>query len=191
VIVINLLDIESTGLEQSKGHRIIEVCMRMHDWPSRRLRGVWTQRINPMRSIEPKAQAVHGISLADLEGKPTWDVVGPQVARLLGATTLGVAHNASFDFPFIVEELLRIGAPLPAHMQVFDTMLEGRWATPLGKIPSLQELCFACDVPYDPALAHAAEYDVDRMTECFWRGIDWGFFNVPLLSAPTMEAIAA
>jgi len=65
------------------------------------------------------------------------------------------------------------------HTEVFDTMTEGRWATPDGKLPKLQELCFALEVEYDTNKAHAAEYDVDVMMECLWKGIDCGFFTLP------------
>lgn len=57
-------------------------------------------------------------------------------------------------------------------------MVQGRWATPMGKYPSLKELCFACDVPYDPEKAHGAEYDVDMMMQSFLFGYKLGFFKV-------------
>jgi len=63
--------------------------------------------------------------------------------------------------------------------QLSDTMTEGVWATHDGKKPSLQELCFACEVEYDPALAHAAAYDVDKMMDCFFKGLEWGYFELP------------
>ncbi|WP_342234587.1 3'-5' exonuclease [Inquilinus sp. OTU3971] len=192
--VINFTDIETTGLEQAKGHRIIEICCSTYIAATRKKVFTWTKRINPMRSIDAKAQAVHKISLADLAGCPTWDVVAPDVAKILGRTALLVAHNGnSFDFPFIGMELMRIGIT-PPDIQSFDTMVEGRWATATGKVPTLGELAYACDVPYDPEAAHAAEYDVDVMAECFWRGVDFGFFKpaieIPAVS-PAPLAIAA
>ncbi|CCG43365.1 3'-5' exonuclease [Magnetospirillum molischianum] len=175
--LITFLDTETTGLEQSEGHRLVEVCMRVYDLDTRKLRVNFVQRINPERSIAAAAQAVHGISLAELAGEPTWPAVAPKVHKILSSSAWAVAHNAAFDMPFVGLELVRIGMTCPS-VNVFCTMEEGRWATPNGKLPSLKELCFACDVPYDPSKAHAAEYDVDCMAQSFWRGLDWGFFSI-------------
>lgn len=178
--LITFLDTETTGLEQTEGHRLIEVCMRVYDLDTRRLKVNFVQRINPQRSIAAGAQAVHGISLADLAGEPLWEDVAPKVQKILTASTLAVAHNAEFDMPFIGLELIRINLDCPP-VEVFCTMEEGRWATPNGKLPSLKELCFACGIDYDPSKAHAAEYDVDVMANCFWRALDWGFFQPSVL----------
>jgi DNA polymerase-3 subunit epsilon len=65
------LDTETTGLEISQGHRIIEIaCVEM---VGRRL----TQRnfhyyLNPKREIDAAAQAIHGITLGFLADKPTF-----------------------------------------------------------------------------------------------------------------------
>jgi DNA polymerase-3 subunit epsilon len=171
------LDIETTGLEWGE-HRIVEVALLIYGEEGA-LRTKAVQRIDPQRSIQAKAQAVHGIALEMLVGCPTWEVVGPKFARLLDRCDLIVAHNGEdFDGPFVNHELQRLGLPA-MRAPIFDTMKSARWATPLGKLPSLQELCFACDVPYNPDQAHAAEYDVDRMMGCFFRGLDWGRFTLP------------
>lgn len=193
-MIVAGLDIETTGLDQSKGHRVIEVAMSLYDLDTRTLRGKFVQRINPQRSIDPGAQAVHGITFDMLTGCPTWEEVAPKVAKIMRASHLLVAHNGQgFDLPFIAGELLRIGVGIP-NVPCFDTMLEGRWATPMGKVPNLGELCFACGVDYDKALAHAADYDVQVMMDCFFLGYDRGFFKPTLLrdhSTMTTEARAA
>jgi DNA polymerase-3 subunit epsilon len=85
-------------------------------------------------------------------------------------------HNGDeFDGPFLEMELKRVGLEMPKRPSI-DTMTKGVWATPDGKKPRLSELCFACGVPYDPTLAHAAAYDVDRMIECYDKGKAWGFY---------------
>ena len=127
------LDTETTGLSPDKG--------------------------DPHRSINPRAQEVHGISLADLASSPDFLDVAPDVVKRLEAADYMVAHNADFDVDFIVSELVRVAVPVP-KTQVFCTMEQGRWATANGKLPSLMELCFAVGVEYDVSKAHAAEYDV-------------------------------
>lgn len=176
-MIVTGLDIETTGLDQAKGHRIIEICLISYNLETRQRKLVYNQRINPERSIDAAAQAVHGITLADLVACPKWPEIALPVHKIISMSHLLVAHNGNdFDFPFVGAELMRIGLELP-NAKTFDTMVEGRWATPLGKLPTLQELCFACGVEYDPEQAHAAQYDVERMMECFFRAVDWGFFN--------------
>ena len=137
-------------------------------------------RIDPKRSIDAKAREVHKITEADLIGCPTLEEAGPEIAKRLNDCDMVIAHNGfEFDFPFIAQELERIREPLP-DFEPFDTMLAGRWATPLGEVPNLGALSFACGVPYDPDKAHSAEYDVLRMMECFFFGIRRGLYNVKL-----------
>lgn len=171
------LDIETTGLEQPEGHRIIEVCLRTYDLHSRKLLDTFEQRIYPQRAIDAKAQAVHGISINDLTGCPVWEDVAPAVAQHMRQSELLIAHNMAFDGPFIALELMRVGVEVP-ETPSFCTMESARWATPWGKKPSLKELCFALKVDYDPAKAHAAAYDVDRMMECLFSGLERGFFAI-------------
>jgi DNA polymerase-3 subunit epsilon len=178
-VLITGLDTETTGLEQSDGHRIIEIALLTYDAGSRKLVDRYVQRIDPERAIAAAAQAVHGIAYSELVGMPKWDDVAPEVARRLDATNVAVAHNMNFDGPFVGGELLRSGFKVP-NMEVFCTMDNGRWATFDGKSPKLMELCVALGVKYDPAKAHAADYDVEVMMECLWRGIDRGFYKLPI-----------
>lgn len=179
MILIGGLDTETTGLEQEKGHRIVEACLRLHDLESRRLIGSMVARINPERPIDPKAEAVHGIKFEDLVTCPTWDTVGPKLGALMGKLRYVVVHNAGFDMPFIYRELMRIGQPTPKELGVVDTMLQARWATPDGSIPNLGALAFAAGVDYDKEKAHGAEYDVDVMMQAFFKHLDRGFFTLP------------
>lgn len=172
-------DIETTGLEQPEGHRIIEVAAMFYDLDARRHVGNYTTRINPQRGIDPKAQEVHGITYEELIGQPLWEEVAPKLVSLLSKCRYVVAHNGEgFDLPFVYGELIRAGQPLP-ELGVVDTMLQGRWATPDGAVPNLESLCWACNVPYDRALAHAALYDVQVMMACFFSQFDRGFFKLP------------
>ena len=178
MVIVTGIDIETTGLSQEKGHRIIEIAAVMYDLDTRKELLRWVQRINPQRSIDAGAQAVHGISFEDLTSCPTWAEVAPKVVKILGKSALVVAHNGDgFDMPFIGNELIRIGQPIP-NIQTFDTMLRFRWATPLGKMPSLKELCFACGVEYDEHLAHAALYDVRVMMDSFFFAKNKGFVSL-------------
>jgi DNA polymerase-3 subunit epsilon len=185
-------DTETTGLIGKDGtpgdHRIVEVYAGLWDTNTRKQVDELYLRIDPQRSIDVKAQQVHKISLADLAGCPIWKDVAGQVRSFLEEGDLTVGHNwDGFDAPFIDGELVRVGLP-KLTKPTFDTMLKGRWATPMGMVPNLGALCFACGAPYDTAQAHAADYDVRVMMECFFKALDWGFFEI---DQPTATALAA
>jgi DNA polymerase-3 subunit epsilon len=100
------------------------------------------------------------------------------LVQKLNRLEVGVGHNLyDFDATFTIRELERINHELP-DFEPFDTMIEGRWATPFGKAPSLKELCWACNVPYDPDQAHAALYDVRVMMLSFFYGLRRGVFKL-------------
>lgn len=180
-IICGGYDIETTGL-LSPEHRIIEVAVMKYEVDMaqpelNRLISSYTQRINPKRSIDPKAFATHKISLEMLEHEPVWEDVAPTLCKKLNECQIVVGHNQiEFDLPFTLQELDRIGHPHP-DFHPFDTMLDGRWATPFGKAPNLGELCFAAGIPYDPSVAHAASYDVDVMMKAFFFGWAHKFFD--------------
>ncbi len=186
-MLITGLDTETTGLDQADGHRIIEIALLTYDAASRKLVDKYVQRIDPERAIAAAAQAVHGISYGELVGQPKWEAVVPEVTSRLNKTSLMVAHNMGFDGPFIGGELLRVGASMPTA-DIFCTMENGRWACADGKSPKLMELCFALGVDYDQAKAHAADYDVEVMMDCLWRGIDRGFYQLPINLATAKAA---
>ncbi|MBA8881636.1 3'-5' exonuclease [Phyllobacterium myrsinacearum] len=168
------IDIETTGLEKGD-HRIIEVYAGL--WSNGILKYEFNQRVDPQRSIAADAQRVHGISSADLMGKPTWDAIAPSLIKVVEKADLIVWHNGDwFDGPFLAYECSRVGLVFPKK-PTLDTMAAGIWATPDGKKPSLKELAFAMNVPYDTALAHAADYDVKVMMECYFRAKQEGYFQ--------------
>lgn len=179
--LLSALDIETTGLEQAAGHRIIEIAILHFDFQTRQLVDEFVQRIDPQRPIDADAQNVHGIAYDDLVGCPTWETVAPRVSAELQRSGVMIAHNMDFDGPFIAQELIRVGQPIPSA-DAYCTMANGRWACFDGKFPKLEELCFALGVPYDRAEAHAARYDVMRMMDCYFKGLDRGFFQAPIVS---------
>jgi DNA polymerase III subunit epsilon len=185
-MLIASLDTETTGFVEPD-HRIVEVYIDLIDSSTRKVLYAFEQRINPKRNMPAEAQRVHGIAMSDLMNMPDWEQVGPMVHKIVGKSHLVVAHNARFDVEFLNMEFRRIGLS-PIAQPNFCTMENGIWATPIGKKPSLMELCFACDVPYDPSLAHAAAYDVRRMNECLFRGLDWGFYQLPGAASQSLAA---
>lgn len=172
------LDTETTGIKQEDGHRIIEIALLTYDLDSMALLDTWIQRFDPQRPIDAKAQEIHGIAYSDLVGCPTWADLSEEISRRLSEGDLLVAHNMGFDGPFVGAELLRVGAKVP-DIESLCTMENARWACADGKYPKLGELCFALGVEYDTAKAHGAEYDVEVMMACFFKGLKRGFYTLP------------
>lgn len=174
--IIAGFDTETTGLGIGD-HRFVEVYAGLYDLEKRTRVFEFFTRINPERSISADAERIHKISSADVVSAPTWAVVGPALRKVLSKAQFIVAHNGiGFDMPFVNYELERIKQPR-LTTPCFDTMLKGRWSTSSGKNPNLGELCYACDVEYDASKAHAASFDVGVMMNCFFKGLEWNFFN--------------
>lgn len=175
-MIIAGIDTETTGFDPGD-HRMVEVYVGL--WKDRQLVREYETRIDPQRAMPVEAQRVHGISAADLVGKPLFKTIAPNLQAYIAKADLIVWHNGPFDLRFLEYEFRNAGMKMPDKPSI-DTLAEGVWATPDGKSPSLEELCFACGVKYDPALAHAAAYDVrDTLMPAFFNALDWGFFKLP------------
>ena len=169
------LDTETTGVNPEKGDKIIEIALIKYDLKGNRI-GDFIQRIDPERAINPDAQAVHGISYADLVGMPKFVDVAEQVYEVMQGATLLIAHNFAFDGNFIATEFVNAGKHVP-NVPSFCTMENSRWACFDGKLPKLAEVCFAMGVEYDDSKAHAASYDVEVMAECFFKAMKRGLYD--------------
>src|SRR5210317_1546631 len=100
-----VLDTETTGLEVSQGHRIIEIgCVEL---VNRKLTGNhYHQYLNPRREIDQGAIEVHGITSEFLADKPGFEqIAGDFIDYIAGAEL--IIHNAPFDLGFLNAELQR------------------------------------------------------------------------------------
>ncbi len=173
------VDLETTGIEHAKGERIIEISLIKVDstnwdqaWQS------YDSRCNPRRAIGAGATAVHHITDEMLESEPYFEDIADDILNFISGTDVLIAHNMGFDGPFLASELDRIGKDVAGSPQLFCTMQNGRWATAIGKLPRLEELCFACGVTYDPDKAHAASYDTSVMMHCLRKGLENGWYTL-------------
>ena len=164
-----VLDTETTGLEPSQGHKIIEIgCVEM---VNRRLTGNnYHQFIQPDRAIDEGAQAVHGISNEFLADKPRFsDVVKDFVEYLDGAEL--IIHNAPFDVGFINHEFAQIGEEfgnVASYCTVIDTLVMARKMRP-GKKNNLDILCKEYDVNNQHRELHGALLDSELLAEVYLR----------------------
>jgi DNA polymerase-3 subunit epsilon len=145
-----VIDIETTGLSPAHHHRIIEVAVVLVD-DDGNLVYEWETLLNPQRDVG--ATEIHGLTGADVYAAPTF----AQVAAELGALLRGrvaVAHNLSFDAPFLAAEYERLGyaVPLDRTSGLCTMRLASRYL-PSG--PRTLEACCDC-IGCQIQSAHAA-----------------------------------
>jgi DNA polymerase-3 subunit epsilon len=162
-----VLDTETTGLSTSHGHRIIEVgCVEL---VNRRLTGREFHRfLNPDRDIDEGAEAVHGISRADLETAPRFPEIVDEFLEFVKDAEL-VIHNATFDVGFIEHELklMKHGKPkITQHATVLDTLKVARKMHP-GQRNSLDALCKRYEVDASIRDVHGALIDAELLARVY------------------------
>lgn len=162
-----VLDTETTGLETSQGHRIIEIgCVEL---VNRRLTGRhYHQYIKPEREIDAGAQAVHGISNAMLEDKPVFARIADEFLQFIGDAEL-IIHNAAFDIGFLNYEMnmLRPGfGSIADRCHVIDTLLMARAKHP-GQKNNLDALCKRYGVDNSQRELHGALLDAEILADVY------------------------
>lgn len=110
-------DLETTGTKP-KEDMIVEIGAVLFDG-THAVKGYGTL-INPGVSIPPDASAVNGITDDMLQGKPCVADVLADFAAFCGDLPL-VAHNAPFDFKFLLDDIKRHQAVAPKGI-VLDTL---------------------------------------------------------------------
>ena len=181
-----VLDTETTGLEPSQGHRIIEIgCVELIN---RRLTGNnYHQYLQPDREIDEGALQVHGISNEFLKDKPRFgDVVDDLMSYLKGAEL--VIHNAPFDVGFLNHELKlddNARGVIADHCTVTDTLVMARKMHP-GQKNNLDALCKRYDVNNTQRDLHGALLDAEILSEVYLR-MTGGQVGLALDSEQTAE----
>ena len=185
-----VLDTETTGLDASSGHRIIEVgCVEL-------VHRRYTDRsfhryVNPERSVDAGALAVHGIEESFLQTQPVFADIVDELIDFLAGSEL-VIHNAEFDVGFINHELARI-ADKPRDIrevcEVRDTLTLARRMHP-GQRNSLDALAKRYDVDNSMRDLHGALLDAKILAEVYL-AMTGGQVSLSLDSEPSGLAAAA
>jgi DNA polymerase-3 subunit epsilon len=162
-----VLDTETTGLEVSQGHRIIEIgCVEL---VSRRPTGRHFHRyLNPEREIDEGAVAVHGLTLAKLSREPRFADVVHELLDFLADAEL-IIHNAAFDVGFLNAELSKVAGdlgPIEQRCRVLDTLLLAREMHP-GQRNSLDALCKRYGVDNSKRELHGALLDARILADVY------------------------
>ena len=159
-----LFDTETTGLDPLTGDRLIEIAALelMRDLPT----GLHFHRlVDPERDIHPDATRVHGLTRADLHGKPRFAEIVDDLLVFIGEDPL-VAHNATFDFGFLNAELARIKRPAICHTRKVDTLELARTRFP-GLPNSLDALCRRFGIDLSERTSHNALLDCRLLADVY------------------------
>ncbi|HVV67864.1 MAG TPA: DNA polymerase III subunit epsilon [Gammaproteobacteria bacterium] len=162
-----VLDTETTGLNVSDGHRIIEVAGV--ELVNRRLTGRhYHQYIRPQRKIDAEAQAIHGITETFLADKPLFHEIAGSLLEFIQGAEL-VIHNAPFDITFLNSELLQSGAQykqIADYCTTIDTLVLARKKHP-GQQNSLDALCRRYSVDNSNRTFHGALLDAHLLATVY------------------------
>ena len=161
-------DLETTGLV-AELDRVVEIGAVRFDETGQEL-GRFERLVNPERPMSPAAQAIHGISDADLAGEAPARVVLPEFLDFLsGSEAVALlAHNSSFDARFLGVELARAGLARPEY-PLIDTLALARRRLPELRDHRLDTLARLFNLGIDDA--HRAFGDSLRV-KGLWLALD-------------------
>ncbi len=159
-----VLDTETTGLDPSRGDRVIEIgCVELIDhMPSGE---TYQQYINPERDMPAESFRIHGLSEAFLSDYPLFAEIVDGFLDFIGDDKL-VIHNAAFDIKFLNAELDPLGfSPIPMT-QAIDTVQIARSRYP-GASASLDDLCRRFGVDNTSRTLHGALLDSSLLASVY------------------------
>lgn len=154
-----VIDVETTGLKASDGHRIIE--LGMVELVNGELTGeVYMQRFNPGVPISPEATEVNGITNEMLVGQPTFAQCITEIENFLfkpsPETVHFIGHSVRFDIEFLENEFKFAGKYLPiTQNDLVCTRILGKMLNP--ETPAkLHQLCEQHNVDISDLILHEA-----------------------------------
>lgn len=166
------LDTETTGLEVSQGHKLIEIaCVEMIN---RRLTGKTLHIfIDPQREIDSDAAKIHGITKERLlqENARPFAEIADEFLNFLNTNdenqnTSLVIHNASFDLGFLNNELNLAQKPNLENFKIIDSLLLAKKLRP-SKKNNLDALCDFYGIDRSKRTQHGALIDTELLAEVY------------------------
>ena len=159
-----VLDTETTGLNLTEGHRLIEIgaCEMINHVITNKTFHVY---INPEREIDVDAVNIHGISNEDLIEKPKFSEICDEFLDFIGNSTL-IIHNADFDISFINNELHLSGKNFEIRNPIIDTLKLAKKKFP-GSLVNLDSLCKRFDINLNSRKFHGALIDAVLLSDVY------------------------
>ncbi|MBX2834317.1 MAG: DNA polymerase III subunit epsilon [Micavibrio sp.] len=158
------LDTETTGMDPSKGDRIIEIgaVELFNHLPTGNTLQIY---INPERDIPADATAVHGITNEFVADKPVFAEVYTDFLDFIEGGRL-IIHNAEFDMKFLNAELAKVGHKALSWNNVIDTLAIARKKYP-GSPANLDALCRRFGIDNSSRTYHGALLDSELLAEVY------------------------
>jgi len=159
------LDVETTGLRISEGHRIIEVgAVEILD---REITNTEFQKyVQPNRKVGESVN-IHGITDKFLIRKPQFNQISDDLLSFIEGATL-VIHNAPFDLGFLNNELklIDIKETIESICTVIDTLELSKQQRP-GTMHNLDALCRRFGVDTSARTRHGALLDAQILAQVY------------------------
>jgi DNA polymerase III subunit epsilon len=159
-----VFDTETTGLDPSKGDRVVEIgaVEILNLIPTGRVFHVY---IDPERDMPEEAFRVHGLSREFLSQHKKFREIAQEFVDFIEDSVM-VAHNADFDARFINAEFAMLQLPPLAPARIVDTLAMARRLHP-GSPASLDALCQRYGVDLSRRDKHGALLDAGLLAEVY------------------------
>lgn len=118
-----VVDVETTGTSPGSGGRMTEIAVMQVD--SGDLVDEFSTLLDPERPIPPWVSRLTGITDEMVEGAPAFGEVAATVREMLEGRVF-VAHNVSYDWRFVSEEMRRASSLLPTGPRLCTLRLARR-----------------------------------------------------------------
>jgi DNA polymerase III epsilon subunit family exonuclease len=123
------MDTETTGLDV-KNDRVFEIGIVTFE--NGAVTESWGELMDPTVELEDKIVETTGVCTADVEGKPLFGEIAPQIAaRMNGRVVVGY-NILGFDMPILTSEFERLKLPMP-DCQVVDALVFARHFVKAGR----------------------------------------------------------
>jgi len=160
-----VLDTETTGIEPSEGHRIIEIaCCEVLDREI--TNSEFHEYVQPDRTVGDSVR-VHGITDKFLNGKPKFEEVAEEFLEYIDGSTL-VIHNAPFDLGFLNHELKLMGLEetIEDRCSIIDSLELSKEQRP-GTMHNLDALCRRFEIDASARTVHGALLDAQILAQVY------------------------
>ncbi len=161
-----VLDTETTGIEPSEGHRIIEIgCTEIIDREITE-NNEYHQYIQPDRNVGDSVR-IHGITDKFLTKKPKFEEIVSEFMEYIKGATL-VIHNAPFDLGFLNHELKLFGSDerIEDHCTIIDSLELSKQQRP-GTLHNLDSLCRRFEIDASARTVHGALLDAQILAQVY------------------------
>ncbi|MDC9715626.1 MAG: DNA polymerase III subunit epsilon [Gammaproteobacteria bacterium] len=161
-----ILDTETTGIEPSEGHRIIEIgCTEIINREII-VDNEYHQYIQPNRLVGD-SERIHGIKDSFLKNKPKFEEIAEEFLEYIENATL-VIHNAPFDLGFLNHELALMGTEqrIEDNCTIIDSLKVSKQQRP-GGMHNLDALCRRFEIDTSARIVHGALLDAQILAQVY------------------------